>query len=136
MTAITAPTTSPTTDRTSHPIRRATVASGAVAAVATTAVAAAADAAGVPFAIDGETIPLLGFAQMTALGAVLGGVLAAALRNRRQAFVTVAVALTILSCVPSVAMPPDAATKIVLVATHVVAAAIIIPVLVRRLGDR
>src|SRR5688572_23567018 len=56
-----------------HPVRRAALTSGAVAAVGTTAVAAAADAAGVPLAIDGETIPLLGFAQLTVVGAVLGG---------------------------------------------------------------
>jgi len=134
MTTITAPTTE-TTVRTAHPIRRATLASGAVAAVATTAVAVAADAAGVPLAIDGETIPLLGFAQMTALGAVVGGVLAAALRSRRI-FAAVAVVLTALSCIPSVAMPPDAATKIVLVLTHVLAAAIIVSVLVRRITNR
>ena len=91
------------------------MASGAVAAAATTALAAAADAAGVPLEIDGETIPLLGFAQMTFLGAVLGGLLVAALNrwssHARRRFVQVAVALTALSCVPSVALPPDAATK-------------------------
>jgi hypothetical protein len=37
-----------------------------------------------------------------------------------------------VSCVPSVALPPDAATKLTLVATHLVAAAIIVPVLARR----
>src|SRR5688500_4537575 len=119
-----------------HPVRRAALASGAVAAVATTAVAAAADAAGVPFAIDGETIPLLGFAQMTLLGAVVGGLLVAALNRYaaqpRQSFVRAAVVLTVLSCVPSVALPPDAATQVVLVATHLLAAAIIVPALARQ----
>lgn len=120
-----------------HPVLRATLASGAVAALATSAVAAVADAAAVPLAIDGEAIPLAGFAQLTLLGAVLGGLLTAGLgRNRRRArqtFVRVAVVLAALSCVPSVALPPDAASKLVLVATHVVAAAIIVPVLARQI---
>jgi hypothetical protein len=119
-----------------HPVRRATLVSGAVAAAATTAVAAVADAAGVPLAIDGETIPLLGFAQLTLIGAVIGGLMAAALgrwtARSRQWFVGTAVLLTALSCIPSVTTPPDVATKIVLVATHVLAAAIIVPALARQ----
>jgi hypothetical protein len=120
----------------SHPVRRAALTSGAVAAVATTAVAATASAADVPFEIDGEAIPLLGFAQMTLLGAVVGGLLLAALNrwstNARSRFVTAAVALTALSCIPSVAMPPDTASKIVLVATHVLAAVLVVPALARQ----
>jgi uncharacterized protein DUF6069 len=119
-----------------HPVRRAALVSGAVAAVATTGVAAAAHAAGVPFEIDGEMIPLAGFAQMAMLGAILGGLLAAALnRYSTQAhrwFVRATVVLTALSCVPSVALPPDAATKIILVATHAVAALVIVPALARQ----
>ena len=135
-----APTTasSPsTTTSARHPVRRAALTSGAVAAVATTAVAAVADAAGVPFAIDGEAIPLLGFAQMTLVGAVLGGLLAAALNRfatnapARRRFVQVTAALTALSCVPSVAWLPDNASRIVLVAIHLLAAAIIVPALAR-----
>ena len=135
-TTLTAPTaTAPVTDQ-SHPVRRATLVAGAVGAVAATAVAAVASAADVPLTIDGETIPLFGFAQMTLVGAVLGGLIAAAL-NRwsatpRRWFLAIAVALTALSCVPSVAMPQDTATKIVLVATHVVAALVIVPALARR----
>jgi len=121
-----------------HPLRRAALASGAVAAVATTAAAAVADGAGVPVAVDGETIPLLGFAQLTLIGAVLGGFLAAALNRYgaqpQRTFVRAAVVLTVLSCVPSVALPPDTATKVVLVATHLLAAAIIVPVLARQTG--
>lgn len=120
-----------------HPVLRAGLTSGAVAAVATTAMAAVADAAGVPLAVDGEAIPLAGFAQMTLLGAVLGGLLAAGLgrhgRRARQAFISITVVLTALSCVPSVALPPDAASKLVLVATHVGAAAIIVPALARQI---
>ncbi len=120
-----------------HPLRRAAVVSGVSAAAATTALAATADALGVPFAIDGETIPLYGFAQLTLVGALLGGLLAAAsaryAASPRRTFTGVAVVLTVLSCIPSVAWPPDTATRLVLVATHVVAAAIMIPALAGRL---
>lgn len=136
MTTTTVPTTTETAEI-ARPVRRATLVNGAVAAVAVTAAAVAADVAGVPLAIDGETIPLAGFAQMTAVGAVLGGLIAAAC-NRfaaqpRQVFVAIAVALSALSCIPSVTMPPDGATKIVLVATHILAAVIIVPAVARQL---
>lgn len=39
--------------------------------------AALADASGVPLEIDGEAIPIAGFAQLTLVGALLGGLLAA-----------------------------------------------------------
>ena len=112
---------------------------GLVAAAATTAAAALVHAAGVSLEIDGEMIPLLGFAQMTFVGAVVGGVLLAVL-NRwsaapRRRFVQAAVALTALSCVPSIAMPADAATKVALTALHLLAAAIIVPVLLRHAND-
>jgi hypothetical protein len=124
------PTTRP------HPVRRAALTSGAVAAVATTAVAAVASAAGVPLEIDGEAIPMVGFAELTLFGAVLGGLIAAALNRYtaqpRGSFVVATVVLTALSCVPSVAFPPDAATKAVLVTTHVLAALVIVPALARQ----
>jgi hypothetical protein len=120
----------------SHPVLRATLAAGVIAALGVTALAAAADGAGVPLAIDGETIPLLGFAQMTLIGAVIGGLLAAALNRfvkpAQRLFTLAAAVLTALSCVPSVAMPPDVATKVVLVATHLLAAAIVVPALARQ----
>ena len=118
-----------------HPVLRAALASGAIAAIVTTAVAAAADAAGVPLAVDGEEIPLFGFAQLTLIGAVLGGLIAAGLHRYgtqpQRWFVRTAVVLTAASCVPSVNYPPDVATQVVLVATHVIAAAIIVPALAR-----
>jgi peptidoglycan/LPS O-acetylase OafA/YrhL len=136
MTTATLTTAPDTTTKTGHPVRRATLVSGAVAAVAVSAVAATASAAGVPFAIDGEAIPVAGFAQMTLLGAVLGGVLAWAFNRYssqpRRRFVQVAVTLTALSCVPSVMLPPDTASKAILVATHVIAAAIIVPMIARQ----
>jgi hypothetical protein len=107
-----------------------------IAAAVVTAFAAAAHAGGAPLAIDGETIPLVGFPQMTLLGAVLGGLIATALNRYgaepRRWFVRAAVVLTAVSCVPSVAFPPDVATKVILVATHVIAAVIVVPVLARQ----
>jgi hypothetical protein len=116
-------------------LRRTTLAYGLGAAGLTTAAAAAVHAAGVSFAIDGKMIPLAGFAQMTFLGALIGGVLLAVL-NRwshapRRRFMQTAVVLTAVSCVPSVGMPPEVATKVALVALHLLAAVIIVPALAR-----
>ena len=120
-------------------LTRTTVGIGAIASAVVTAVAGLLHAAGVSFEIDGEMIPLLGFAQMTFVGAVIGGFLLAGI-NRwsaapRRRFLQVAVALTALSCVPSVAMPDDVATQLALVALHLLAAAIIVPVLLRHAND-
>jgi hypothetical protein len=105
-------------------------------AVSTTAVAAVALAADVPLEVDGEQIPLLGFAQMTLVGAVLGGLIAGVLgrivTRPRRWFVAAAVLLTVLSCVPPVVYPPDVATKAVLVAIHLIAALIVVPSVARR----
>ena len=126
-------TESSTTRR--QPLLRATAVSGVVGAIATTAFAVVAHAAGVSFEIGGEQIPALGFANLTAIGAVLGGVLLLVLnkfsdRPRRSFYATTTV-LTIVSCVPSVIMPQDTATKAALVAAHVLAALIIVPILAR-----
>jgi peptidoglycan/LPS O-acetylase OafA/YrhL len=127
------------TTRSARSLRRTTVVAGLVAAAVTTGVAAAVHAAGVSFEVDGEMIPLVGFAQMTVLGAVIGGVLLAVLNRRsrsaRRRFLQTAVALTALSCVPSVTWPDDAATKLALVALHVLAAGVVVPALVRHAHD-
>jgi len=135
-TTVITPTGTTVRARTAHPLRRATLAVGLGAAAAVTAFAAVAHAAGVGFTTgEGKMIPLLGFAQLTFVGAVLGGLLVAALNRRsahpRRRFVVLASVPTVLSCIPSVAMPPDAATKISLVVAHLLAAAIIVPVLAR-----
>lgn len=127
------------TTRSTSSLRTTTVVAGLGAAAVVTAAAAALHAAGVSFEVDGEMIPLLGFAQMTFLGAVIGGVMLAVL-NRRSAqparrFLPATVALTALSCIPSVAWPDDAATKLSLVALHVVAAIIVVPLLARHAAD-
>ncbi len=137
MSATTATLTADTavSTETSSSLRRTTVVTGLKAAAVTTAAAAVAHAAGVSFEIEGEMIPVLGFAQMTFLGAVIGGLLLAVLNRRssdaRRRFVQATVALTALSCVPSVAMPDEAGSVITLVALHVLAALLIVPVLAR-----
>lgn len=115
---------------------RAGAAAGAAAAVATTAVVAAARAADVPVAISGEEIPLAGFAQMTivatVIGIVLGRVLSRRARRPRHTFTVTTVALTALSLVPDVLVDATAGSKITLMLTHLVAAAIVIPALATR----
>jgi hypothetical protein len=124
MTATTAP--SPTSARVSWVRGLATV---AAAAVAITVLAVALQAAGVGLEIDGESIPALGFAQMVLLSGLVG--IALARHLGRTAFLRTAVALTALSCVPSIALADTAGDKLGLVLTHVVAAAIIVPRLAR-----
>src|SRR5689334_18812038 len=103
-------TTAGSATRRASSLWRTTVAVGLGAAAVITAAAAAIHAAGTPLAVGGEMIPLVGFAQMTLLGAVLGGLLLAVLNRRsrtpRQRFIQATVALTALSCIPSVALPP------------------------------
>ena len=106
------------------------LATGVVAAAGTTVVAAVIRAAGVELGVDGEPIPLLGFAQFVLIGAVIGIVLAR--HSSRTTFIRATVVLTALSCVPSLAWGTAAADRIGLVATHLVAAAIIVPRYVRR----
>jgi hypothetical protein len=84
LTTTTATVTRPQADRRAGSLRRTTVVAGLVAAAVTTAVAAALHAAGVSFQVDGEMIPLAGFAQMTFLGAVIGGVILAVLNRRSR----------------------------------------------------
>ena len=136
MTATATPTAGPTAvTRPVRSLRRTTLTVGLAAAAVTTAAAAAAHAAGVSLAVQGEQIPVAGFAQLTFVGAVLGGVLLAVLNRRssssRTRFLQATAALTALSCVPSVAWPDDVATKLTLVALHVLAAVMIVPVLAR-----
>jgi Family of unknown function (DUF6069) len=111
--------------------------SGAVAAVATTVIAAAARAADVPLAIDGEQIPMLGFAQLTMACAVIGTVMAVSFakwaRRPQRTFVVTTVALTAISFVPDLLADATTGSKLVLMLTHLVAAAIIVPTLAKRL---
>jgi hypothetical protein len=105
---------------------------GGIAAVATTTVAVVASAADVPLEIQGEAIPIPAFTWWTLLAALLGVGLARVLGARRR-FVVVATVLVGLSLVPAIAAPDDTATEVVLVAAHLLAAAIVVPALGREL---
>jgi hypothetical protein len=113
------------------------IAAGLAAAAATTAVAAVARAAGVPLAAQGEQIPLLGFTQLTFIFSVIGVVLAVVLRRRaarpRRTFVRTTVAQTAVSLAAPCFLPIDIASIAVLILAHLVAAAIVIPVVASRL---
>jgi hypothetical protein len=124
-------TTTTTATRTRRtPTWRYGLTTAVVAAAATSVVAATIRAAGVELGVGGEPIPVLAFAQMVLISAVIGIVLAR--HVSRTTFVRVTVALTALSCVPSIAWGATAADKVGLVCTHLVAAAIIIPRYARR----
>ena len=115
------------------------------AAAATTGVAAVAQALGVEFVAlnDPKRIPIppLGFAELTVvfslIGVALAAILARTARHPRRAFVTTALVLLALSFIPDltdVLAQWELSTKIALVLTHIVAAAIVIPTLARRLA--
>jgi hypothetical protein len=108
------------------------------AAVATAAVAAAGQAVGISTAISGAPIPASGFAVLTVIFSVVGLGVATALRRfvrrPRVAWIRTTVALTLLSFVPDVLVDATVTTKVFLMLTHVVAAAIVIPAVARRLS--
>lgn len=109
-----------------------------VASAVVTVLAVAASAAGVSFETASGTIPLAGYAQLTALFSLIGVAMAAVMarvaRRPRRTFVVTTVVLTAASFVPDVTFGFDAASAVVLMLMHVVAAVIVIPVLARRLA--
>jgi len=111
--------------------------SGAIAAVATSATVLVAHAVGEDVAVGGEQIPVAGFAQFVLVGALIGIALARVFSRRaqrpRSTFVRTTVVLTALSIVPDLVVEASSGSKLVLVLTHVIAAAIIIPTLAARL---
>lgn len=138
----TTPHTTTITTRDAGSTRGALVRTGVVATVAASAatmiVAAAGRAAGVGLDVSGAPIPVSGFGVLTAVFSVVGVVLAALLsrfvRRPRRAFVRTTVVLTILSLVPDVIADASTATRALLMLTHLVAAAIVIPAVARRLA--
>jgi hypothetical protein len=124
--------------RNRHLLRTGVVA-GLVAAAATAATAALAHAAGVSLEVGGEAIPVLGFAQLTFVMTLVGVAIAAVLSRKAQrparTFVRTTVALTLVSFVPDVLADAAISTRLVLMLTHVIAAAIVIPALSARLSD-
>ncbi|MBQ1047605.1 hypothetical protein KBX50_03755 [Micromonospora sp. C51] len=109
----------------------------AAASAATMAVAAAGNAAGVSLDIGAAPIPVAGFGVLTAVFSLIGVVIAALLsrfaRRPRRTFVRTTVVLTVLSLAPDVIVDAGPATKALLMLTHLVAAAIVIPAVARRL---
>src|SRR6476469_5836459 len=124
---------------TTKQIRRTGALAGIAAAVATSTTAAVASALDVSLKVGGEAIPVIGFAQLTFLAAIIGTVMAVVMSHRarrpRHTFVVSTIALTALSIVPDVTADAHTATKLVLALTHVVAASIVIPALASRLSD-
>ncbi len=121
------------------PVWRHGLGAAVAASAATTAIAAVASGAGVTFAgPDGASIPLLGFAELTMIFSLIAVGIAAVLvrkaRKPRSTFVRTCVALLALSCVPDVTFGFDAASAVVLILTHLAAAAIVVPVLAGRLA--
>ena len=140
MTATATPTTVLIAPRTSvRPLVRSGLIATVAASVATTVVAAVGHTAGISLDISGEGIPLWGFAQLTAIFSLIGVGLAVVLARRarspRRTFVRTTVGLTVLSLVPDVLADATVATIGLLMLTHVVAAAIVIPALASRLPE-
>jgi hypothetical protein len=136
-----APSTSSATTAPARPgLWKPGLLAGLVASLATTSVVLVARGAGIPMAIQDEAIPLAGFAQLTMVGAVLGILIARVLSTRarlpRRTFVAATAVLTGLSLVPDVIADASVGTRLTLGLTHLVAAAVIIPVLARRLEGR
>jgi peptidoglycan/LPS O-acetylase OafA/YrhL len=140
MTATVTPATpSPTLPATPSLWRPGLVA-GVAAAAATVALAAVAHASGVSLeTAPGKAIPAIGFGQLTLFFTAVGVLIARTIRRRagqpRSTFTRTAVVLTALSVVPDVVLSTDTATKLTLVLTHLVAAAIVIPALSSRLPE-
>jgi len=67
------------------------------------------------------------------LGLLIALVLRRFAGSPRTAWIRTTVALTVLSLVPDVLADADASTKALLMVTHLVAAAIVIPTVARRL---
>ena len=90
--------------------------------------------------INGEPIPVAGFATMTLLFTAVGFLIAVAIRrwasNPRRTFVRTTVVLTALSFLPDLFVSGAAAeTRVTLMVTHLVAAAIFIPAIASRLSQ-
>jgi hypothetical protein len=139
-TAVTAPNHDTTSQsRTSRHLWRTGTVAGLAAAAATSVFAVATDAVGVSLKVSGESIPVLGFAQVTFVAALIGTILAVVLAGHAQhaarTFVRSTIALTVLSFVPDVFADAATSTRVALALSHVVAAVIVIPALAARLSD-
>ena len=129
-----------TTEATSRSVWLPGLIAAAFAALVTTGGAALASGLGVTFADKtGATIPLAGFAMLTAIfsliGVILAAILAAKARHPRRTFVRITIVLVVLSFIPDLlpSMGFDRATSFTLIALHVLAArGDPVPAMVRR----
>jgi hypothetical protein len=130
-------TTVPASTSTTSSLVGTGVVTAVLASGITTIVAAAGSAAGISLDVGGEAIPVPGFAVLTAFFSLVGLVLAVVMSRKasraRSTFIRTTAALTVLSLVPDVIVDATPATKALLMLTHVVAAAIVIPAVARRL---
>ncbi|MCW2856120.1 MAG: hypothetical protein JWR52_1735 [Marmoricola sp.] len=131
-------TPSAVTTPTARRVWPAAVAFGLVAAGATTTVAAVGHAAGISLDVQGAPIPLLGFSQVTFGFVLVGLAIAAGLRRWAQdahrAWLVTTLVLTTLSFAPDLTADAAWSTRILLMTTHVTAAAIVIPAVGSRLA--
>jgi hypothetical protein len=138
MTATTIPTGTTVPTSTDAPARHSTrpiwktgVSAGLGAAVVNVVITSAARVADIPLTINGEAVPVIGFAQVTIFATLIGVVLAAQLARRarrpQHTFVVVTVALSALSLVTPFTGDAGVATRVVFELTHLAAAAIVIP---------
>ena len=124
----------------SRPVWLVGVAASVVAAIATVVFALVAKGIDVPLEIEGEEIPIAGFAFLTVIWSLVGTGLAVALarwaKNPARIFVIVTVALTLVSFVPVLTADATTATQVALALSHVLAAGIVILALALRLSHR
>lgn len=136
---MTAIATHPTSTIRTTGVWKTVAAATPAAAVATEAVVALARGAGIDVAIQGKDLKPGGCTVMVLLCMVAGALVLAAIRrsakNPRRTWIRATVALTALSFVPDLTVPDTStSSRIVLLTAHVVAAAIVIPAVARRLN--
>jgi hypothetical protein len=115
------------------------VAAAVLASAATMAVAAGGGhVADISLDMSGQPIPISGFGTLTVIFSLVGVALAAVLsrtaRRPRHIFVRTTVVLTALSLVPDALADSAPSTKALLMFAHLIAAAIVIPAVARRLS--
>jgi hypothetical protein len=130
-------TTTTTTTGTSS-VWKTVAAATLAAAAATEAVVAIAGTAGTDVAIQGEDLKFGGCSVAVVLCMLAGALVLAAVRRWSSApartWVRATVALTVLSVVPDLTVPDTStSSRLVLIGAHVVAAAIVIPAVARKL---
>jgi Family of unknown function (DUF6069) len=137
-TDMTAITTRPASTVRTAGVWKAVGAATLAAAAATEALVALARATGTDVAIQGKDLTPGGCTVAVLMCMVAGAVVLAAIRrfagSPARTWIRATVALTVLSFVPDLTVPDTAtSSRIVLMTAHLVAAAIVIPVVARRL---